>query len=204
MVMSMDVVKAAVSTAHALGKPVVAHPTNNTGVKVALEGGIDILAHTAPDGGEPWGDELVRRLRSARVALVPTLKLWKFELERKGASPATVEEFLSIALQQVQAYSQAGGEILFGTDVGYVTDYNPTDEYILMAKAGMSFPQILAALTTTPAARFGVSKRTGRIAPGLDADIVLLAGDPATDIKALVNVGYTIRQGIIIYQATTK
>lgn len=201
VLMPLDVAKAAVAAAHAMGKPVIAHPTNNAGVNVVLESGIDILAHTTPDGREPWGDELVRKLRSAGVALVPTLKLWNWEGERKGVPPAVVERFINIALQQVHAYAKAGGEVLSGTDVGYMTDYNPTDEYVLMAKAGMSFQQILAALTTAPVVRFGVSKQTGRIATGLDADIVLLSGDPAIDVKALSNVRYTLRKGKVIYES---
>jgi len=70
-----------------------------------------------------------------------------------------------------------------------------------MARAGMSFPQILASLTTAPAARFGDSDRVGRIAPGFAADLVVLGGDPATDLRALTRVEYTLRDGQIIYQA---
>lgn len=199
--MPVAVAKAVVRTAHALSKPVIAHPTNTEGIKVVLAAGVDILAHTTPDGGEPWSEELARELKSAGVALVPTLKLWKFELERKGAPPTVVESFLKIALQQLSIYLRARGEILFGTDVGYMTDYDPTDEYVFMQKAGMKFEQILASLTTAPSARFGFSDRTGRIAPGLDADLLLLGADPASDIKALANVKYTMRRGQVIYKS---
>jgi imidazolonepropionase-like amidohydrolase len=54
-----------------------------------------------------------------------------------------------------------------------------------MKRAGMRFQDILTSLTTAPAERFRMSDRLGRIAPGMDADIVLLAGDPATQIEAL-------------------
>ena len=202
--MPVPLAKAAVTAAHALGKPVVAHPTNSAGINVVLESGIDILAHTTPDGAEPWSDELVKKLRSAGVALAPTLKLWKWELERKGAPSAVSERFLNIAVEQLRAYSQAGGEILFGTDVGYMSDYDPTDEYLLMAKAGMDFRQILAALTTAPAKRFGVSERTGRIIRGMDADFVLLSDDPATDVKAFSKVRFTLRQGKVIYDSSDE
>lgn len=201
VVMPSDVAKAVVSAAHSLGKPVIAHPTTIAGINVVLESGADILAHTTPDGGENWSGELTRKLREANVALVPTLKLWKFELERKKAPPRIVEAFLGTAVEQLRAYSQAGGEILFGTDVGYMTDYDPADEYLLMEKAGMSFQQILAALTTAPAKRFGLSGQTGKIAPGMDADLVLLKGDPSADIRALLAVRYTLRKGQIIYSA---
>jgi imidazolonepropionase-like amidohydrolase len=200
IVMPLGIAKAAVATAHAMGKLVIAHPTNNAGLNVALEAGVDVLAHTTPDGREPWDEALVRKLDSSHVALIPTLKLWRFSLERDGATEEAIEEFLAIALQQLSAYSQAGGEILFGTDVGYVTDYDPDDEYILMAQAGMTFRQILESLTTAPAKRFGLFESTSRIAPGMDADIVILGSDPAIDIHAFSNVRYTLRAGKMIYQ----
>jgi len=91
---------------------------------------------------------------------------------------------------------------VFGTDVGYLTDYATSDEYVMLAGAGLNFNQVLAMLTTTPAERFGQSRHTGRIAVGMDADIVLLAGDPAADIQSLDKVAYTLRRGKIIYSKT--
>jgi imidazolonepropionase-like amidohydrolase len=78
---------------------------------------------------------------------------------------------------------------------------DPTEEYQQMRAAGMRFEDILAALTTAPAERFGLSDRTGRVAPGMDADLVLLAGDPAKNIEALSTVRYTLRKGRIIYRS---
>ena len=199
VLMPLAVVHAATMEAHRHGRLVLAHPTNNGGLKAALEGGVDVLAHTTPEGG-PWDPRLPERMKRARLALIPTLKLWTFELARKGADPATVQRFLSVAIEQLRAYAERGGEILFGTDVGYMTDYDPTDEYLYMQRAGMSFHQILAALTTAPAKRFGVSGRTtGRLERGLEADIVVLEGDPAQDIRALARVRYALRHGRQVY-----
>ena len=71
-----------------------------------------------------------------------------------------------------------------------------------MAKAGMTFPQILASLTTAPAERFGASDQLGRIAPGLTADLTILRTDPSKDIRALAAVDYTIRDGKVIYRSS--
>jgi imidazolonepropionase-like amidohydrolase len=201
VVMPLDIAKAVTVIAHKQGKFVVAHPTNSAGVEVVIGAGVDILAHTTPDGGEIWNDNMVKRLKAAHVALIPTLRLWKFEFDRRNAPANAIEKFVAVALQQLRVYSQAGGEILFGTDVGYMSLYSTSDEYELMAKAGMSFQQILASLTTAPAARFGAAKHTGKIAVGMDADIIVLAADPTVDIKALANVKYTFRRGTIIYEA---
>jgi imidazolonepropionase-like amidohydrolase len=80
-------------------------------------------------------------------------------------------------------------------------DYDPSGEYALMAEAGMSFRQILASLTTTPAERFGEPERQGRISPGLAADLVVLEEDPAMDVRHLAAVRYTIRGGKVIYRS---
>ncbi len=69
------------------------------------------------------------------------------------------------ALTQVRSWVNAGGGILFGSDLGAV-EYNPSEEYELMSRAGMTFRGILASLTTAPAERFGDAGKLGRIASG--------------------------------------
>jgi dihydroorotase-like cyclic amidohydrolase len=59
-----------------------------------------------------------------------------------------------------------------------------------MSRAGMSFRQILASLTTAPAERFGGQ---ARIAAGMEADVVAFRGSFAA-------VRYTIRSGRVVYQ----
>lgn len=201
--MPLDIVRAASNEAHRQGKLVLAHPSNNEGLQTALEGGVDVLAHTTPEGG-PWDEILPGRMVKVHLALIPTLKLWIFELSRKGADSASVRRFLDVAIGQVRAHVRSGGEVLFGTDVGYMTDYDPTDEYLYLQRAGMSFRQILAALTTAPAGRLGRGGRTtGRLERGADADIVVLDGDPARDIRAFTQVRSVWRQGRQIYARDT-
>jgi len=57
---------------------------------------------------------------------------------------------------------------------------------------------ILISLTT--ATRFGQADRKGRIAPGLQADLALLEGDPTTDVAAYSNVRQTFRAGVALYR----
>jgi imidazolonepropionase-like amidohydrolase len=90
--------------------------------------------------------------------------------------------------------------VLFGTDIGAV-EYDPGEEYSLMAAAGMTFPQILASMTTAPAERFGDAQRLGRIAAGMAADLVAMRGDPGQDLRALTAVQFTLRGGKMIYRA---
>jgi imidazolonepropionase-like amidohydrolase len=89
--------------------------------------------------------------------------------------------------------------VLFGTDAGFLPGYDPTDEYVQMSQAELTWSEILASLTTNPAARFGEKLTRGSIARGLDADLVVLASDPATDVRAFADVTQVIRGGKVIF-----
>ncbi len=200
VVMDVALVRAVTEAAHARGAFVVAHPSNSAGARAAVEGGVDILAHTFPNERDgPWDRSLLPRMRERGMALVPTLMLWRYELERAGLPPEAVAARTRVAQEQVRGFAALGGQLLFGTDVGYMTDFDPSEEYVLLSEAGLSFAEILASLTTAPAARFGASERSGRIEPGLDADLVVLEGDPEADVRALARVRFTFRRGQLLH-----
>lgn len=185
--MSPAVARAAVKEAHQHGRLVFAHPSTIDGVNLALNGGVDVLAHSVEDPDQ-WTPDVVKRLRAANVAFVPTLALF-----------SGLPHFPAIQ-QEVKRYAEAGGEVLFGTDVGYLSDYaQVAREFQLMRDAGLSFPELLATLTTAPVKRFSQPANAGRVVVGGDADLVLLAGDPSRDTGAFLRVRYTVRSGRMIY-----
>jgi predicted amidohydrolase YtcJ len=165
---------------------------------VALKSGVDILAHTAPMGGT-WMPDLAQRIKAAHMALIPTLTLFEVEYKKFGGTPEEIADTIRVASQQVKSYSDAGGQILFGTDVGYTDYFDTSEEFTLMSRAGLTWQQILATLTTNPAERFGYSTHSGRIAKGFDADLVVLSADPAQDVTAFSKVAFTIRSGKILF-----
>ncbi len=138
---------------------------------------------------------MIAQMRRQHMSLVPTLKLWKYEAAKAGASPEDQLQFQTRAAKNLTAYANAGGQILFGTDVGYMTDYDPTEEYAAMSRAGLTPMQILVSLTTAPAERFGESNKRGRIAKGMDADLVILESDPSEDATNFAKVRTTYRAG---------
>ena len=83
--------------------------------------------------------------------------------------------------------------------MGYISKFDTAEEFKWMSRAGMSFQQILAALTTNPAQRFGYASRRGRVAPGMDGDLVVLDADPAHDATAFSKVRDTIVRKIIYF-----
>jgi imidazolonepropionase-like amidohydrolase len=196
----LAVAKAAVEEAHSHGMPVFAHPQNLEGVEIAINSGVDVLAHTVP-GSPPWTPEFIARLKKANLALIPTLTLWDFEARKIQGTDQEREGWIDKMAAELGAYSKAGGEILFGTDVGYTDHFDTKLEFTLMSRAAMTYQQILASLTTNPARRFKSSGHSGRIANGMDADLVVLGADPALNVTAFSNVRYVIRSGKLIFPA---
>jgi imidazolonepropionase-like amidohydrolase len=194
-VVNMDatIAKAVVDTAHAQGKPVFAHPQNKTGVDVAISADVDILAHTVPTEAGYTSEQLAQ-FKAKGIALIPTLSLWTTVAPDQAAKDYLVQS----GVNQLKAFAANGGVILFGTDVGFTNLYDTSLELEFMGRA-LSFAEVLASLTTNPAVYFK-APRKGRIEQGFDADIVVLDGDPNTDIRNLAKVAYTIRAGRVIYQ----
>jgi imidazolonepropionase-like amidohydrolase len=199
----VEIIEAITRAAHGRGAFVISHPTDGQGVENAVAGGVDILAHTAPPAGA-WAPELIERMLAAHMALIPTLKLWHWELGRRGVPDAAVQSYIERGVAQLHDYHAAGGEILFGTDVGYMTDYDPTEEYELMHRAGLDFRAILASLTVAPSRRFGDARggthATGTVEAGSVADLVVLKGDPTSDVRAFAEPLVTIRKGQVVYR----
>jgi len=191
--MDAAVAKAAVDIAHAQGKPVFAHPQNTAGIEAVIAAGVDVMAHTvARQPGYP--PEQLARFKQQGIALTPTLSLFA----KLPLPPEIVARIVDNIVGQLKSFSENGDTVLFGTDVGYTQIYDTTLEYELMHRA-LSERQVLASLTTNPASYFKAAKK-GRVEREFDADLVILDGDPITDVTNLAKVAYTVRAGKVIYQ----
>jgi imidazolonepropionase-like amidohydrolase len=191
--MEPAVAKAAVDVAHGQGKPVFAHPQNKTGVDTVIEAGVDVLAHTAPSQSG-YTPEQLARFKSQNTALIPTLSLFTTVV----LDPGVTARIVAAAVGQLKQFSENGGVILFGTDIGFIKLYDTSTEFDLMHRA-LSERQVLASLTTNPATYFKAARK-GRVENGFDADLVVLDGDPIADVHNLAKVAYTIRAGQVIYR----
>jgi len=184
--------KAAVAVAHRHGQLAFSHPSNLAGVLVALHSGVDVLAH-APDTTEGVDSGLLESLVALHMAMIPTLKMF-------ATTVRTSASYLEPIYTEVRQFHALGGELLFGTDVGYMTDYATEDEFGALQKSGLGTMDILRMLSTAPAQRFGVQATTGRVAVGQIADLVVLGQDPGNDVSAFAAVQCTIRGGRVIYR----
>ena len=109
-------------------------------------------------------------------------------LER--AFPSHTAGGVQVALDTVRQLRAAGVPILAGSDApnpGTSHGAALHRELELLVQAGLTPAEALAAATSAPAKAFRLADR-GRIAPGLRADLVLVAGDPTADVTATRNI----------------
>lgn len=190
--MPVDIAKAAVEVAHRHGQLAFAHPSNLAGTKVAVDSGVDVLAH-APSVPDSVDAALLQSVVDHHMSMMPTLKMF-------ATTASTDPAFLNPIYAIVRQFHSLGGDLMFGTDVGYMTDYTTEDEFVALTKSGLNPRDILRMLTVAPATRFGVAALKGTVTPGKMADLVVLDGDPLTDVAAFSRIHFTIRNGRLIYE----
>lgn len=189
--MPEPIARAAADVAHAHGELVFSHPSNLEGTRVAIRSGVNVLAHP-PDTTEGVDESLLRQMVERGMAMIPTLKMFADTASRRP-------EYLLPIYDVVRRFRALGGQLLFGTDVGYMTDYATEDEFGALERSGVEPRAVLRMLTSAPADRFGVGSDTGSVTVGRRADLVLLEADPMTDVRAFARVRATIRAGRVLY-----
>lgn len=194
--MPVAIASAAAKQAHQFHQLVFAHPSNLAGIRVAIEAGVDVLAH-APDETEGVDDTVIDQLLAHHMAMIPTLKLF--------SGDSSIAQIRSI----VTAFHAKGGQLIFGTDTGFLTDYDLREEYRQLAACGLQFRDVLAMLTTNPVERFGLAKTEGQVRPGFRGDLTVLMPDDNTrlapgdntQLDAFSHIRYVIRNGRVIFDS---
>ena len=91
--------------------------------------------------------------------MTPTLKMFT-------TTVTSDPHYMDPMYAEVRSFTRLGGTLLFGTDVGYMTDYTTEGEFVELGKCGLDWRDVLAMLTTNPAARMGVQDRKGTVTAG--------------------------------------
>jgi imidazolonepropionase-like amidohydrolase len=99
--------------------------------------------------------------------------------------------------ENFQKAVQAGAKMAFGTDAGVYPHGDNAKQFFHMVKFGMTPAQAIRAATSNAADLIGRSKDVGSIEAGKYADIVAVSADPLQDVRALENVGFVMKGGVI-------
>ena len=186
--MQVEIARAAADEAHRKGQLVFSHSSNFKGTEVAINAGVDVLAHT-PEDTDGIDEALLRRMIDQHMTIIPTLKLF------------SRDDAIAKIRGLDYRYRQLGGRLVYGTDTGFLTDYDQGEEFRQLIQAGFGFRDVLAILTTAPAELFHLSQSEGKVMPGMRGDLTILSEDPGSgNPEAFTKVRYTIRAGKVIWR----
>jgi len=174
--LSDETIAAVITRAHERDLRVFAHTLGDADAATAAALGVDGLAHTPL---EPLSPATIAAFDG--LAVISTLHAF-------GSGEA--------AMSNLGALHEVGATILYGTDFGNsVTAGIDPIELMSMMAAGLEPPEVLAALTSTPAAFWGLSH--GRVEVGAPASVLLLSGDPTSDALLLATPEAVYLDGVL-------
>jgi imidazolonepropionase-like amidohydrolase len=180
-----------VEEAGRVDKPVAAHAHGIEGIHRAVEAGVTTLEHCSfvTETNERRFDEpLAARIAERGIFVCPTINV---------NAPYVAELTGIVVGEHLKAMHEMGVRLIAGTDAGI--DNTPHHQYVggleYFVTLGFRPADVLAMATTEAAAALGVDAITGRLAPGFDADVIVVDGDPSTDIAALGKLQRVIARG---------
>jgi imidazolonepropionase-like amidohydrolase len=95
-----------------------------------------------------------------------------------------------------RAIATPGLQVIFGTDAVALAHGHNVDELVCRVRAGQSPMDAITSATSLTAKALGLGDHSGVAAPGFDADLIAVAGDPSKDITALRRITFVMRGGV--------
>jgi imidazolonepropionase-like amidohydrolase len=193
-----DELKAAVDTAHSLGKTIAVHSYGPDGARDAVRAGADSIEH-----GTDMDDATLAEMARRGTFYVPTLYNNVYTGERaRPQDKEQINDFLNRTLDTARRAVKAGVRLAMGVD-GLSPNWMigvSASELELLVKAGLTPQQALAAATKNGAALLRKEQELGAIAPGYFADLVAIDGDPLKDIAVINNVRWVMKGGAVVFE----
>ena len=181
-----------VAEASRVDKPVAAHAHGLEGIRRAVQAGVTTIEHCSwvtETNDRRFDEHLAAQMAERGIVVCPTINV--------NAPYVTELTGLTVG-RYVPAMRDMGVRIIAGTDAGI--DNTPHHQYAgglaaMVTLLGFAPADVIAMATTQAAAVLGVGAVTGRLAPGYEADLIVVDGDPETDITALGRLRRVIARG---------
>ncbi len=193
--LTVEELRAIVDETHGWRKKVACHAYNGTGLQRALDGGCDSIEH-----GLELSDAQIAQMLRQGTWYVPTLAVYYYDWD-PADTPAGIRDRKRAEVHGVSFRKalRAGVKIAFGTDVGGFPWSDPiAQEFARMVEFGMTPMQAIQSATSRAAELLGEQAHLGVVAPGAYADVIAVAGDPLTDVNALKNVQFVMKNGAVV------
>ena len=194
--------RAIVEEAGAAGIPVSAHAHGDAGARDAVEAGVRSIEH-----GTYMSRETLALMAEKGAFVVPTIAIVSDLTIPGGDYDNAVlnvrgRHMLPRVREMARNAYELGVKIVAATDTGYGPESTTTlaHELIELVSIGMSPLEALRAATTTAAELFGLEGHIGAIAPGLEADLIVLERNPLDDIGVVQDVLMVVSDGKVVVQ----
>jgi imidazolonepropionase-like amidohydrolase len=196
---SLEEMRAIVEEAHRGGRKVAAHAHGTQSIKEAIRAGVDSIEHASL-----IDDEGLKLAKEHGTFLVMDIYNDDFILEeglKMGMLPESIEKEKGVGKLQRESFARgvkAGVRMAFGTDAGVYPHGNNARQFAVMVRYGMTPMKAIKSATLGAAELMGWKEKVGSIEPGKLADLVAVQGDPLSDIRALEDVGFVMKGGVVV------
>ncbi len=182
---------AAVQEAARVRKQVAVHVMGEPGALYAAQAGVMSLDHAVE-----LSPQTMQMMRAKGIPAVPTFTIFQYFAEHGPPSErAFNQKFLDYKIQQFRKQIAAGIPFAAGSDVGPFPHGTQAEEYVLMARYGLTPLRAIQAGTLEGARLLGAANYLGQLTPGYAADIIGVPGNPLRDISALQHARFVMKAG---------
>ena len=198
-----EVLRAAVDEAHRHGLQVTAHAHAVQAIADAVAAGADGLEHVSfwTEDSVDAPAELIQLIADRRTVVGATLGM----VPVPGLlPPSEIRARIPLLVANMRRLYEAGAQLVAGSDAGIgpikphdVVRYAPA----MMRDLGIGQAEALRMMTSVAAGVIGLGHRKGRIAPGFDADVLAVDGDPIADPEALHRIRAVYARGTVVPDA---
>ena len=206
-----------VEEAHRFGKLTAAHCASMQGIKNALDAGVDMIIHCVFEdetGMYEFNEPLAEQLAAAKAWVNPTLHVVQSGIdltERIGydrgwltneeqASIDSSKKSLETRVESVNKLINMGVRMIAGSDSPWGA-YPPGEfikEMVALTKAGLTNTEALVTGLSHAAESIAVGHQAGTLAENRPGDILVVGGDPTSDLNALWDIKDVYKTGIRI------
>ena len=198
---TLEELEALVDEAHMHGRKVAVHAHGTAGIRNALLAGADSIEHASF-----LTDEVIELAKERGTSLVMDIYVTEHILtegEASGVLPESLEKEREVGQIQRESFTRAhaaGVTMVFGTDSAVYPHGDNARQFSRMVQFGMTPAEAIRSATVLAADLLGVGDQVGRIAEGLQADLVAVSGNPHEDVSVLENVEFVMKGGVVYRQ----
>ncbi len=211
LVMTPGQLEAACTEAQAVGLRTAVHAYGTDGLTASIEAGCDGIEH-----GTRYDDAVIELMAERGTYLDPHVHLlWANYFEHRdrfiGRGNYTEEGFALMEEARTTGYetfrrtlAHGGVKVVYGTDAVAGAHGRNAEELIHRVRdGGQDAMDAIVSATSLAAESLGLADAIGRIAPGYEADLVAVAGNPLADVTAVRDVRFVMKGGVV-YRNTPR